>query len=77
MNQLEINQAVEAMNNAKADVKGFTKGSQFYGAFQGCDKHGYERDSLQGDIYISIFLAHLRDKFSNGVVPTNENGIIQ
>ena len=25
MNNLELNQAVEALNNAKADVKGFTK----------------------------------------------------
>jgi hypothetical protein len=77
MTNNEFKLAVEAMNNAKADVKAFTKGSQFYGAFQGCDKHGYDRDSLEGDIYIAIFLRHLNDKFANGEVPTNQNGIIQ
>jgi hypothetical protein len=77
MNQAELNQAKEAWNNAIADVEGFTTGSQFYGAFQGCDKHQYERDSLQGEIYISSFLRNLNIKFPSGVVQTDQAGIIK
>lgn len=67
MNNNEFNSAVKALNHAKEDVKGFVKGAKFYGARNGAEAHGYEWDSLEGEIYMAIFMAHLGDRFPEGV----------
>ena len=77
MNNKEIKQATQALNNAKADVRGFNKGSKFFGAIQGLELHKYEMDSLEADIYLAIFMAHLKDRFPNGVKADKETLIIQ
>ena len=67
MNNNEFNSAVKALNHAKEDVKGFVKGAKFDGARNGAEAHGYEWDSLEGEIYMAIFMAHLGDRFPEGV----------
>jgi hypothetical protein len=67
MNDNEFNSVVKALNHAKADVKGFVKGATFYGARNGAEAHGYEWDSLEGEIYMAIFMVHLKDRFPEGV----------
>jgi len=46
-------------------------------AFQGLELHGYEKDSLQADIYVAIFMAHLNDRFPTGVKADRETLTIQ
>jgi hypothetical protein len=75
MNDNEFKSVVTALNHAKADVKGFVKGAKFYGAINGAEKHGYDRESLEFDVYIAIFMARLNDRFPNGV-KTDSNKVI-
>jgi hypothetical protein len=75
MNDLELKSVLNASNNAKQDVKGFVKGSTFFGAINGAEKHGYDRESLEFDVYIAIFMARLNDRFPNGV-KTDSNKVI-
>jgi hypothetical protein len=67
MNDNEFKSVVTALNHAKADVKGFVKGAKFYGARNGAEAHGYAWDSLEGEVYMAIFMAHLGSKFPEGV----------
>jgi hypothetical protein len=76
MNDNELNSAVIALNQAKADVKGFVKGAKFYGARNGAEAHGYAWDSLEGEIYMAIFMAHLGDRFPEGVKTDSDRIIL-
>jgi hypothetical protein len=76
MQNNEFKSLVTALNQAKADVKGFVPGVKFYGARNGAESHGYAYDSLECEVYMAIFMAHLKDRFPEGV-KTDSDRIIQ
>jgi hypothetical protein len=83
----QINQEAQPMNNptaaitsnavrtvidtALAAARGVVPGATFIGAFGEADKAGYARDSLEFDLFVSLFLNHIP-----GHITTDERGIV-